>query len=441
MRWLTVLLLWVAAIVVAVVILRRVRRGKSVVLTGRWSPHLVRMIAVVLVVLGGGEEWPTPEASAAPTKLPIRGVDDELPKSLTAYAVQSWLAYHEEGSHFRQSQREVARALGSAKLSGAELEKAMKHAATASERLRALVRADLIAIAQGKVPSRPAAIDIRAALDELEKAGQYDHHWNAYLWRKSATAEFADDAARVDLYARFRQHARITDALIRARAQVRPIMQPPRAWMSKAGPRPEDRRTIDAYQASLTDMLRVAAELLPATDEGTWKRDGVALIRPVKDSTAPVIVRGGRDRVMPADESSRFGRLDLLKTGDEPAMIVHDWLGKIELPANRLVSVWDLPKLLPDAAKQKLDEAVNDALKTNSEESADRLERSLAVSHFAVRAGLRELPNAKGAPRLRLILALFDDAVMPALPVRQPGDAVDEFGPGLRGLRGGPGGR
>jgi hypothetical protein len=84
-----------------------------------------------------------------------------------------------------------------------------------------------------------------------------------------------------------------------------------------------------------------------------------------------------------------------------------------------------------------LDETVHDALKNNSEDAADRLERCLPLSQHAIRAGLKELPNAKGAPRLRLILALFDDAVMPALPSYRPGESLEELGD----RRGAPGGR
>jgi hypothetical protein len=184
--------------------------------------------------------------------------------------------------------------------------------------------------------------------------------------------------------------------------------------MSKAGPRLEDYR---AQPAAVADILKVVAKELPTVDEGTWKRDGIALLKPVAGSPAPVLIRAGHERALPADESTRFGRLDLLQTGDKPAVVVHDWLGKIELPANRLVSARDLPELLPKEAKDKLDAAVHQALTTNSEDAADRLERCLAVSHQAIRVGLKELPNARGAPRLRLILSLFDDAVMPTLPV------------------------
>jgi len=442
MRWLTLLLLWAAAIIVAVVILRRVRRGTPVVLTGKWSPRLVRMIAVVLVVVGANEETRPPEATAAPAKLPVRSSDDELPKSVNASTIQLWLTIHIDDGPFTPGRRLLIQALGGRKLVGRDESLARDHARFLGPKLQALLTADLAAIADGKAVPKVAAADIRAALDDLEKIGHYDHYWNAYLWRKSATAEFADADTRIQLYARFRQHARVTDALIRAQAQVKPLMQPPQAWGSKGGGHAgafKGGGSGPGLGGSLADMVTVAAEVLPTTDEGTWKRDGVALIKPAAGVEAPVLIRGGKERVLPTEESTRFGRLDLLKTSDKPATIVHDWLGKIELPANRLVSAWDLPKLLSDAAKQKLDETVHEALKNNSEDATDRLERCLAVSHFAIRAGLRELPNSNGAPRLRLLLALFDDTPMPGLTVLRAGDLVDEFGPGLRGLRGGPG--
>src|SRR5262245_38181601 len=118
MRWLTLLLLWAAAIIVAVVILRRVRRGKPVVLTGKWSPRLVRMIAVVLVVVGTNEETRTPEATAAPAKLPVHSSDDELPKSVNATTIQMWLTIHQEDGPYTPGRRLLIQALGGRKLVG-----------------------------------------------------------------------------------------------------------------------------------------------------------------------------------------------------------------------------------------------------------------------------------------------------------------------------------
>ncbi len=436
MRWITVLIFWIVAVLVALMILRRVRRGKPVVLTGRWSPRVVRMIAVVLVVVGVDEQ-PLPDATAAPAKLPIRGQDDQLPATIKPYTIETWLIVHQENSRYAVARQALVRALAGRPLTDKQLTNAKDYAGYLRGTIQKLVLADLAAIAEKKPLPAASDADLRAALDELEKNGQFDHVWNAYLWRK-ASAEPKDMAVRIELFARIRQHARITDALIRAYAQVKPLMQPPRAWGSKAGPKPGDMGAIKAYQASLTDMLKAANDVLPTTDEGTWKRDGVALIKPIAGSPAPMLIRAGKERTMPTEVSTRFGRLDLLKTGDNAASINHEWLGKIDLPANKLISVWDLPNLLPDAAKQKLDAAVLDALKNNSEDAADRLERCLAISHEAIRAGLKELPKAKGAPRLRLILTLFDDTAMPSLPVYRAAQNLNGRIPGGFGAGGGP---
>ena len=405
------------------------------------------MIVVALVVLGVGDEMSRPDVHAAPTKLPIRSEDDTLPVAIQAQTIQMWLTVNQENGPFSPGRRDLVRALAGKHRLDEPNSHARDHARFLGGKMEALTIADVAAIAAEKPLPVAAGKDLLTALNELEKAGRYDHLWNAYLWRKSETATFADAAARIELYARLRQHARITDAFIRAQAQVRPMMVMPRAWGSKVGPRPGERKAMQAYAASLADMVKVAAEVLPSTDEGTWKRDGVASIKPVTGSPAPVLVRAGKERVLAENESARFGRLDLLKTGDQPAVINHDWLGKIELPANKLISVWELPDLLPDAARRKLDETVLDAIKNNSEEASDRLERCLAISHRAIRIGLKELPFPKGAPRLRLILALFDDTLMPILPMtngRNAASGFDDFGDGGIGDGGGgrgPGGR
>ena len=431
MRWLTILVLWAVAVVVALVVLRRVRRGKPVVLSGRWSPMMVRMVAVVLVVLGTGDE--TPEAVAAPKDVPVKGADDQLPRELLPYLVQQWLTLHQQDGAFEPQTKLLVRALAGDKLTDKELTSAMDDARRLGETMHAMIRADLAALKDGKPAPAVADRDLLKALALLETNGRYDHYWNAYLWRRTA-AEATEPAVRAELYARFRRHARVTDALIKAHAQVRPgLAGNPRAWMSKAGPGPAERAAMQAYEAKLKDMLKVASEVLPTTDEGTWKRDGVALLKPLASSPVPTLIRAGKERPLPAEDSTRFGRLDLLKTGDRPTAVVHDWLGQIDLPAKATVSVWDLPKHLSDAAKQKLDETVLAALKENSEDAADRLERSLAVAHPAIRAGLKELPKSPGAPRLRLILSLFDDTPMPVLP-NYPQKAEAE------GPRGGPGG-
>ncbi len=435
MRWVTVLVLWVVAVVVALVVLRRVRRGKPVVLAGRWSPMLVRMVAVVLVVLGARDE--TPETIAAPKEVPVRGPDDQLPREMLPYVVQHWLTLHQQDGPFESQTRLLVRALAGQKLTDKEMASALDDARRLGETMHAMIKADLAAVADRKPAPPVADADLLKALALLETNGRYDHFWNAYLWRKTAT-EAKDPAVRAELYARVHRHARITDALIKAYAQVRPMMEYPRAWASKAGPGPGEQKAMQAHAAKLQDMIKVANDVLPTTDEETWKRDAVALLKPLAALPAPTLIRAGKDRPMSAEDSTRYGRLDLLKTGDQPTAVVHDWLGRIDLPAKATVSVWDLPKYLSDAARQKLDETVLAALKENSEEAADRLERSLAVAHLAIRAGLKELPKAAGAPRLRLILSLFDDTPMPALP--NYAAKTDPLVPGGR-AGGGPPGR
>src|SRR5262245_4343213 len=115
MRWLTILVLWVVAVVVALVVLRRIRRGKPVVLTGRWSPMLVRMVAVVLVVLGAGDEATTPEALAAPKTVPVKDVDDQLPAEFLPYRVQVWLSLHQQDGPFQSQTKLLVRALAGEK--------------------------------------------------------------------------------------------------------------------------------------------------------------------------------------------------------------------------------------------------------------------------------------------------------------------------------------
>src|SRR5262249_25037250 len=140
----------------------------------------------------------------------------------------------------------------------------------------------------------------------------------------------------VILYKRLAEHARVTDTLIAAHAQVRPLMQAPRAWMSKAGPRPQDRVLIAAYQHSLTDMVATAKKLYPSVDEGTWRREGQIQFTAFNGSPSPTLIWAGKPKGFPEGATTRLGRLDLLQTPkDKPCALYHEWLGRIELPAGQ----------------------------------------------------------------------------------------------------------
>src|SRR4051812_22302166 len=106
MRYLLAPILWIAALVIAIVILRRVRRGRKVVLTGRFSPKLVRMIVVVLVILGVGDERQTPTANAFPLH-PLGNAGDPLPTTVNENTVQNWLSHNLPGSGWQQFKKEV----------------------------------------------------------------------------------------------------------------------------------------------------------------------------------------------------------------------------------------------------------------------------------------------------------------------------------------------
>ena len=79
--------------------------------------------------------------------------------------------------------------------------------------VRAMVLADVQASEAGKAVPAATDAELLAAIDELEKAGKFDHALNAYLWRK-AVGPAKDPARQVELFDRVGRHARITDALL-----------------------------------------------------------------------------------------------------------------------------------------------------------------------------------------------------------------------------------
>ena len=73
---------------------------------------------------------------------------------------------------------------------------------------------------------------------------------------------------------------------------------------------------------------------------------------------------------------------------------------------------------------------MQDALE-GDEDAADKLELALPLTHIVIRAAVTESPNAKLAPRLRMMLALFDDTVMPTLTAPKGEVPLGSgFGPG-----------
>jgi hypothetical protein len=418
MKWLIIPLLWVLAVGAALLILYRLWRGHNVVLGGRWSPRFIRMVAVILVLLGAGAEG---GAAPLPTKdKPASGQGEEqLPPAVTDKLVVHWLQVQQRGGWAQFKQAFVQFTLSphdpQAKAN------AQQFVGTLPARLANLVSADLDALAAGKQTPRPDLHDLALVLDELELTGLFDHWANAYLWRKTPAAVGEKDRVRLtEWMARLHRQARLTDTLIRARAQVKPFMLPPRAWMSKAGPR---REWVAMEEKAGADVLAAARKLYPLTGTGTWERDGCVALTVAKDSAAVVQIRAGHEDKPAPLAAVRLTRLDLLQTpaGDTPVVLEHAWLGRITLPADRLLSVWDLPGCLSEEARKKVTDAVGAAL-DGDEAAPRRLEQALPFVQVLLREKLAAAPATKGG-KLRLILSLFDDAVMPAPP------AVEEVGP------------
>jgi hypothetical protein len=426
MKWLVTPFLVVTAFVLALLVLRRWRRGQTVVLTGRWSPRLVRLVAIVLVLFGFGTTATPQETKGAPNQRPTPEGNDPLPTTLTTIAITDWLHHQTPGSYANTAKLAHAKVMAAPKPTADEITAAETHLRYLPEGLATLLRADWRALKEGQPLPSPTVAQLHAALTECTASHYYDHYWTAYLWRKALSANLtvADEPAWSTIFANLRQNARLTDLLLRTQATVKPVMASQRAWMSKAGPGPQERQLMAEFQKAVGDMRKLASEQFATTDEGTWKRDGVIMLKADSTAPAPILIRAGQKKDFSTEFATRLGRLDLLKTAEQPCVLRHDRLGAIELPAKTLLSIGQLPKYLPAPATHKLDQLVQEALTKNSEEAADRLETMLPLAHEAMRRGLKELPQAKGAPRLRLILALFDDALMPALqptPTRDDG--------------------
>lgn len=434
MKWLILPFLWIAAIVVAIVVYRRLRRGKHVVLTGRFSPRLVRMVAVVLVVIGvGGDDTRQNRAGAYPLN-PIKGdPHDQMPK-IQPNMIYTWLQTHSAGSSWNEFKKEYMPIwLGLEKFKLANLETIVKTPSGYSAKLGDMFRKEVEAQADDKAAPTFSPRHVLTAMNEMEKYGVYDHWLNAFFWRRVDTTNQAEAKELIEVYRRIHQHARITDSLISAFAQVRPMMQPPRAWMSKVGPRPADLPIIEAYQKNLKDMVEATAKAYSTSTAGTWERDALVQFTAVNGSPAPNLLRAGKIKGFPEGQKVRVGRLDLLETPkDRSAVLEHEWLGKIELPKDRLISFVQLPDFLPKQSRDDLSKAIQEAL-DGSDKAADRIERVLPLAHADLRKALKESPKAKGAPRLRMILVLFDDALMPKLREPEAIELTPLDGSGERG--------
>jgi len=413
-------LLWLAAVVVAVAVIWRMWRGKNVTLRGRYSPQFVRMVVMVLVLLGVGVEKgradpPLPLPTSG-TNAPDAESEEGLPETVTEETIAQWRYFSVQRSGWRQAKQALVKLESTAgKPDPQTLEEAKEATRWFPGRFGKIVAADVAATAQGQPGPRVAAGELTAAVADLQRHGLFDPWAGAYLWRKTSLLAGQDNRAGViQLYAALHQHARISNTLIRAHAEVKPIPISPRPWMSKAGPSREMRMLETLVRRQLLDAAR---RLYPRSDAGTWQTDAVVSLTLAEDTAQPRLHRQGRQTTLREGQQIGFNRLDVLQTpaGKGPTVLEHAWLGPIRLPPDRLVTVWDLPDHLSDRAAGKVQQAVLDALRGDAE-AAGRLQRALPLTQQAIRQGVAEAPDAGGAPRLRQLLTLFDDSPIGTLP-------------------------
>lgn len=280
------------------------------------------------------------------------------------------------------------------------------------EPLLQLVRVDLAAIRTGTPAEPPSADQLVLALQNLRERGIYNHWWTGYVWRK--TQALPPDTSTVELrklFAAIEDQARRNDAMIQAEFAVKPSRFSARAWMSKAGPSREERL---AEAQTVTQLLAAANRAYQAGPVTTWRRDALVRLRAAESSAPLTLWRGNEARELSPGETFTFGRLDLLETPAEGTAALHDLgFGPLALPGEASVTVWSLPTCLGETGQAHLQTLVEKAL-SGDEDAARELEIALPLTEAALRAGLARSPEAAGAARLRLILALFDDT-LPAL--------------------------
>jgi hypothetical protein len=277
----------------------------------------------------------------------------------------------------------------------------------------ALLRADLLAAAEGRPPPVHTAAAILAAAESLGASGIYDGWAVARLWRLAMRSD-ASGPALVKLFGELTKQARVADALAVA-AGGRPSMSgtapmEPRGWRSKGGPgRRPPAAPLDVLQETMEKTLAAAKKAWPTVGPGTWRKDALARLEVGKGSPAVFLVRAGRRTRLNPGDTVEFGRLDLLETppGPAPTVLGNAPFGDVEIPPGSLVPVWRLPSLLREPARVRIEFTLDKAL-AGDEAAAAKLEKALPLTHAAIREALAKSPEAKGAARLRTIIALFD---------------------------------
>lgn len=414
MKTLFAALLWSAAAVLALMLLLRLWRGRNIVLSRR-CPRLFAMAVFLLVLAGVGAE----RIDAGDEETTLREEYDRLlerlPDLLKNEAfVRAWrnndgqlkaseseLQVVNNIPFFRNLKSFHALPAGDSPERDGLIESIpgmIPFPAETHEVVKPILESMLRDQEQPALPPDKAL----AALDAVERAGQLSSPQIQFFWSALPGVIRADREGALAVATRLRREARMQSALIAASFGMRPYLE--RAWASKAG-------TTDYNSTPEKETLNIGRILgaLPyeydRRDAGLWTREARAQL--TLRSTATVTLELGESvRVVGPDENFEVDRLSALRV-KQAAVVEHEWIGRMELPADSLLYVFDLPGLLDEAATARVKETVAAAL-DGDEAAAAKIERSLPFTHAVLREQLKANPAAKGAPLCRTLLELFE---------------------------------
>src|SRR5690606_38420825 len=137
------------------------------------------------------------------------------------------------------------------------------------------------------------------------------------------------------------------NALIAASFGVQPFNV--RAWMGKAGMRPEDRT---AESRAVSYILGALPSEFVRCDAGLWDREAKARAKLVSGASA-MLEQRGKSEALTVGAVLELDRLSALRTV-EPVVLEHEWIGRIEAPPESLLFVFDLPGLLDSPAQTRV---------------------------------------------------------------------------------------
>ncbi len=406
-------LLWVAAVGVTAVVLYRFRSQRVVVLSGRWSPRLVRMVAVLVVAMGLARvEAAEPEAPCAPADQVVQ----QRPRVLVVSApleVPPWLTTTEGLARLGETLAPRGR-WATLKQTFARVE-----LAAPGEREEAWRRVKLAASAHGvpagerfealadkAIAGTPATLaEVTAVVDAVEAAGVVDAWLVGWAFRASeavasrAPLRQAERSAVAALYGRLERHARLADAVQRAGIETGPITYRP--WLKKSGPPPGWSDVV--VPAGMPGAVAKAAKTATA---GTWTTEATLGLTVAKAPKGLRLHRQGLEVPLADGARVRFGRLDILQVPEGASALVEiDGLGSVTLPAGG-VTAWNVGALLPAEARAKVTAWVEAAVDCPPGHSVRALEAVLPAAQGAIADKLAARPDAS---LLRVLRAAFID--------------------------------